>query len=137
MDPVDVALFNFQMREQLLNDALQVGWTALQRIQMVMREKKKLDVNGRVTAPRLSQHVAKVRISAGAETISPAFIDVALTIDMRLFAVNDAKTYCSALTVHMVSKDPWTRSTSYRRSLTGARRPATSRGLSLTLKTPF
>lgn len=92
LEPMEMSLFNFQLREQLLNTGMQVGWTSLQRIQMVLREKRKLEAHGKVTASRLSQHFAKVVVAASAESISPSFIDTALTIDSRIFAVNEAKT---------------------------------------------
>ena len=92
LDLAEVPLFNFNLREQLLNDGLQVGWTSMQRIQMVLREQKKLAVSGKVTAARLAKHFSTVRISAGAESMSATFIDSALSVDSRIFAVNDAKT---------------------------------------------
>jgi hypothetical protein len=80
------SLFAFHLREMLLEQGESVGWSTLQRVQMIIREKHNLVLKtGKdVSSSTLSKHFQGNKTARGQDDISPAFIDSALTIENRI-----------------------------------------------------
>jgi hypothetical protein len=70
----------------LLEQGESVGWSTLQRVQMIIREKHNLVLKtGKdVSSSKLSKHFQGIKTARGQDDISPAFIDSALTIENRI-----------------------------------------------------
>lgn len=88
-----LSMYAFQLREDALAESTQVAWTAIQRVQMVIREKHVMEARGgKVTAARLAAAFSKgVRLASTSEPMSPAFVDAALTIEARVLCSEAAR----------------------------------------------
>lgn len=90
-----VPMYAFHLREQYLQAGESVGWSMLQRVQMIIREKHTLEVRAggkKCSAARLSAvFTNSVRMAASSEKMSPGFIDIALTIEARVLSIEACK----------------------------------------------
>jgi hypothetical protein len=88
LDEHALSMYAFQLREDALAEGQQVGWTAMQRVQMVIREKYLMESRGgRVTASRLAAvFTSSVRLARGSDAISASFVDVSLTLESRVLS---------------------------------------------------
>lgn len=87
-----VPMYAFHLREQYLQAGESVGWSMLQRVQMIIREKHSLEVRAggkKCSAARLSAVFSNsVRLAASSEKMSAAVIDIALTIESRVLSID-------------------------------------------------
>ena len=93
-DEKQLSTRSFQLREDAIAEASQVGWTAIQRVQMIVREKHLLESRGgRCTAAKLAAHFSsKVKLARSSEPITSSFVDTSLTIESRVLCLDMART---------------------------------------------
>ena len=102
-----MAMYAFSARENLVDQGEQVGWTILQRVQMVIREKHALETSvGKVSSARLALEFAAVQIASGNESISASFIDVAMSIESRILVSSSCQDILNDLDSRYGSNGP-------------------------------
>ena len=70
-----------QLRENPIIDAEEVAWTTLQRIQMVVREKKALSLN---TNLKVANHFKSIKFAKSSEVFNTSFVEAACAIEKML-----------------------------------------------------
>ena len=92
------SLYAFHMREKMLDEGESVGWTALQRVQLVIRERHSLKLAGRdVSAPKLAAHFSRVTLARSSEKLKAGFIDCAATVEDRVLSIDSCAAILSSL----------------------------------------
>ena len=93
LDEKDMSMYAFQLREDAIARSAQVGWTSLQRVQMIIREKHIMESRGgKVTAARWSgAFTSNVCLARSSEPMTASFVDIALTIESRILSSDTAR----------------------------------------------